>query len=188
MKGPHENAEVPQHDVAWIRLMYEVVPEVTDTHYHESCKAVHKSVRTRKRVSSHLLTNFSVNGPRGSCSQQGYTSGPSAPKDHLYDALLNGSHGDTCWWPSVKNCSNFRKDCTSITLNDSHQSWLVPFSHDLSRPQICRKFDVLPDSRYSRYTREMIVLENPNFIATSEMLCPISRAPAIKPRSNSLKS
>ncbi|GBM70675.1 hypothetical protein AVEN_270782-1 [Araneus ventricosus] len=56
------------------------------------------------------------------------------------------------------------------------------------RPQRCRRFDVLPDSRYSRYTREMIVRENPNFIATSEMLCPLSRAPTITPRSNSLKS
>ncbi|GBM11721.1 hypothetical protein AVEN_156172-1 [Araneus ventricosus] len=37
------------------------------------------------------------------------------------------------------------------------------------RPQRCRRFDVLPDSRYSRYTREMVVPENPNFIATSEM-------------------
>ncbi|GFU53106.1 uncharacterized protein TNCV_3098901 [Trichonephila clavipes] len=54
------------------------------------------------------------------------------------------------------------------------------------RPQRCRGFDVLPDSRYSRYTREMAVCENPNFITTSEMLCPISRVPAITLRSNSL--
>ncbi|GFT53223.1 uncharacterized protein TNCV_4233201 [Trichonephila clavipes] len=45
---------------------------------------------------------------------------------------------------------------------------------------------LLPDSRCSRYTREMVVRENPNFITTSEMLCPISRAPNIAPRSNSL--
>ncbi|GBO41021.1 hypothetical protein AVEN_265598-1, partial [Araneus ventricosus] len=51
------------------------------------------------------------------------------------------------------------------------------------RPQRCRRFDVLPDSGYSRYTREMVVRENPNFIATSEMLCPISRAPTITPLS-----
>ncbi|GFX23784.1 uncharacterized protein TNCV_3597261 [Trichonephila clavipes] len=54
--------------------------------------------------------------------------------------------------------------------------------------QRCRRFDVFPDSRYSRYTRAIVVLENPNFIATSEMLCPISRVPTITPRSNSLKS
>ncbi|GBN97244.1 hypothetical protein AVEN_56478-1 [Araneus ventricosus] len=42
------------------------------------------------------------------------------------------------------------------------------------RPQRCRRFAVLPDSRYSRYTREMVERENPNFIATSEMLCLIS--------------
>ncbi|GBM50338.1 hypothetical protein AVEN_142347-1 [Araneus ventricosus] len=56
------------------------------------------------------------------------------------------------------------------------------------RPQRCRRFDDLQDSRYSRYTREMVVRENPNFIASSEMLCPISRVPTITPRSNSLKS
>ncbi|GFX32041.1 uncharacterized protein TNCV_4098911 [Trichonephila clavipes] len=54
------------------------------------------------------------------------------------------------------------------------------------RPQRCCRFDVLPDSRYSRYTREMVARENPNFIITSEMLCPISRAPTVTPRSNSL--
>ncbi|GFX89775.1 uncharacterized protein TNCV_3712071 [Trichonephila clavipes] len=51
------------------------------------------------------------------------------------------------------------------------------------RSQQCRRFDVLPDSRYSRYVRE-----NPNFIATSETLCPISRVPTITSSSNSLKS
>ncbi|GFW33948.1 uncharacterized protein TNCV_3590331 [Trichonephila clavipes] len=56
------------------------------------------------------------------------------------------------------------------------------------RQQRCCRFDVLPDSRYSRYTREMALRENPDFIATSEMLCPISRAPAVTPRSNSLMS
>ncbi|GFX95243.1 uncharacterized protein TNCV_848341 [Trichonephila clavipes] len=56
------------------------------------------------------------------------------------------------------------------------------------RPQRCHRFDVLPDSRYPRYTREMVVGENPNSVATSEMLWPISRAPPITPRSNSLKS
>ncbi|GBM34655.1 hypothetical protein AVEN_122050-1 [Araneus ventricosus] len=55
------------------------------------------------------------------------------------------------------------------------------------RPQRCRRFDILPDSRYSRYTLEMGVRENPNFIATSEILWPICRAPTITPRSNSLK-
>ncbi|GBM87894.1 Long-chain fatty acid transport protein 1 [Araneus ventricosus] len=33
------------------------------------------------------------------------------------------------------------------------------------RPQRCRRFDVLPDSRYSRYTREMVVDELSNKIA-----------------------
>ncbi|GFX34983.1 uncharacterized protein TNCV_2329231 [Trichonephila clavipes] len=40
------------------------------------------------------------------------------------------------------------------------------------RPQRCRRFDVLPDSRYPQYTVEMFVNENPNFIATSKMICP----------------
>ncbi|GFT67646.1 uncharacterized protein TNCV_2361981 [Trichonephila clavipes] len=34
------------------------------------------------------------------------------------------------------------------------------------RRQRCRRFDVLPDSRYSRYTREMVLRENPNVITT----------------------
>ncbi|GFU80364.1 uncharacterized protein TNCV_3521381 [Trichonephila clavipes] len=57
-----------------------------------------------------------------------------------------------------------------------------------SRPQQCHRFNVLPDSRNSRYTSEMDVRENPNFITTSEILSPISRAQAITPRSDSLKS
>ncbi|GFX14715.1 uncharacterized protein TNCV_4017131 [Trichonephila clavipes] len=52
----------------------------------------------------------------------------------------------------------------------------------------CCRFDVLPDSRYSRYTREMVVRENPNFLAASKMLCSIFRAPTITLRWNSLKS
>ncbi|XP_071043007.1 glutamate [NMDA] receptor subunit 1 [Parasteatoda tepidariorum] len=40
---------------------------------------------------------------------------------------------------------------------------------------------ILVDFRYSRYTREMVIRENPNFIAISEMLCPIFRAPTITP-------
>ncbi|GFY11696.1 uncharacterized protein TNCV_1528891 [Trichonephila clavipes] len=56
------------------------------------------------------------------------------------------------------------------------------------RPQRCRRFDILPDSRYPRYTHEMVVRENPNSIAMKEMLCPISLASTITPRSNSLKN
>ncbi|GFV83889.1 uncharacterized protein TNCV_387971 [Trichonephila clavipes] len=49
------------------------------------------------------------------------------------------------------------------------------------RPQRCHKFDVLPDSRYLRYTREMVVRENSNFIATSKTQCSISRAVILAP-------
>ncbi|GFX90537.1 uncharacterized protein TNCV_4335401 [Trichonephila clavipes] len=56
------------------------------------------------------------------------------------------------------------------------------------QPQRCHRFDVLPDSRYSRYTHEMVVGENRNYFATAEMLCSISRSPTITPRSNSFKS
>ncbi|GFX51700.1 uncharacterized protein TNCV_5014031 [Trichonephila clavipes] len=37
-------------------------------------------------------------------------------------------------------------------------------------PQRCRTFDDLPDSRYLRYTREMVVRENQNSIVTSEVV------------------
>ncbi|GFW80696.1 uncharacterized protein TNCV_3235481 [Trichonephila clavipes] len=56
------------------------------------------------------------------------------------------------------------------------------------RLQRCRRFEFLPDFRYPRYTREIFVRENQNSSSTSEMICPISRAPTIAPRSNSLKS
>ncbi|GFY12936.1 uncharacterized protein TNCV_665021 [Trichonephila clavipes] len=55
------------------------------------------------------------------------------------------------------------------------------------RQQRYRRFDVLPDSRCYRYIREVVVRENPNFIATSEMLSPIYRVPTKTPHSNSLK-
>ncbi|GFU08326.1 hypothetical protein TNCV_932321 [Trichonephila clavipes] len=56
-----------------------------------------------------------------------------------------------------------RKDCTMVTLNEARQSRSCMI---FSRPQRCRRFDGLPDSGYSRYTPEMAVRENPNFIAT----------------------
>ncbi|GFX91653.1 uncharacterized protein TNCV_3682391 [Trichonephila clavipes] len=57
-----------------------------------------------------------------SCSQDGYMSGPSSPKAHIDDISLNGSQGDTRRWPSIKTCSDLRKGCTSVTVNDSRQS------------------------------------------------------------------
>ncbi|GFT12215.1 hypothetical protein TNCV_4004911 [Trichonephila clavipes] len=51
--------------------------------------------------------------------------------------------------------------CTSATLNDSPQSSLASFLNVLFRPQRCHRFDALSNSRYSRYTREMVVRENP---------------------------
>ncbi|GFY03728.1 hypothetical protein TNCV_3666381 [Trichonephila clavipes] len=73
--------------------------------------------------------------------------------------------------------------------NKTRQTWQRVSSHQQSSVGIgLPRFYVLPDSRYSRYTREMVILENPNFIATSEMLCPICRAPIITPRSNFFKS
>ncbi|GFW26772.1 uncharacterized protein TNCV_2851621 [Trichonephila clavipes] len=52
------------------------------------------------------------------------------------------------------------------------------------RPQWCRRFDVLPNFRYSRYIREMVTREIPKF---RRCYAP-SRAPTITPRSNSHKS
>ncbi|GBM49898.1 hypothetical protein AVEN_92163-1 [Araneus ventricosus] len=37
------------------------------------------------------------------CSQQRYTSGPSAPRVHINDGPLNSSHVDTCRSPSLKS-------------------------------------------------------------------------------------
>ncbi|GFV76584.1 uncharacterized protein TNCV_4728041 [Trichonephila clavipes] len=51
-----------------------------------------------------------------------------------------------------------------------------------------RKYDVLPDSPYSRHTREMVVRENPNFFAISEMICSNYRTEPITPCLKSLKS
>ena len=39
------------------------------------------------------------------------------------------------------------------------------------RPQQCQRFDVLLDSRYLWCTREMVIWEYPQCIATLEMLC-----------------
>ncbi|GFW58091.1 uncharacterized protein TNCV_2742371 [Trichonephila clavipes] len=160
-------------------------------HVHQLDSIGNEARQTRQRVSSNQQSNAVVKLDEARCKalcRQGYTSGRSALKAHIYDAWLNGFHGDTCRWHSIKICRNLRKGCTSITLNDSRQSSLIPFFHDLFRPQQCRKFDVLPDPRYPRYTCEMAVREIPNFIPSSELLCPISHAPAITPRLNSLKS
>lgn len=52
----------------------------------------------------------------------------------------------------------------------------------------CQKFDFLPHIWYSWYTHEMVLQENPNCIAASEMLCPISHLSTITPHSKPLKS
>ncbi|GFV71284.1 hypothetical protein TNCV_406651 [Trichonephila clavipes] len=43
------------------------------------------------------------------------------------------------------------------------------------QPLRCRRFDVLSDSRYSRYNRQMVVRENPNFITHPGNSMPIFR-------------
>ncbi|GFX36334.1 uncharacterized protein TNCV_4932471 [Trichonephila clavipes] len=82
--------------------------------------------------------------------------------------------------PALKSAAIFGRvtHLSRLMILVSHLSCMTFF-----RSQRCRRFDALPDSRYSWYTREMIVRENPNCITTSEMLCPISRAPAITRRS-----
>ncbi|GFS86236.1 uncharacterized protein TNCV_661071 [Trichonephila clavipes] len=48
-------------------------------------------------------------------------------------------------------------------------------------PQRCHRFVILSDFRYPRYSCEIVACEKPNFIATPQMLCPISRAPTMTP-------
>ncbi|GFU83577.1 uncharacterized protein TNCV_4218371 [Trichonephila clavipes] len=102
-------------------------------------------------------------------------SGLSAPKAHIDDVSSNGSHVTLVDGPALKSaaiCGRLARLSRLMILASRRwfRSCIVFF-----RQQRCRRFDVLPDSRYSRHIREMVVRENPNFIATSEMLCPISR-------------
>ena len=109
--------------------------------------------------------------------------GSSVPKAHIDDVSLNCSHADTCWWPSIEIRSNLRKGCTSVTLKNCLESSLVSFLHNPYPAAVMWEiwcFTEFP----TRYTREMVVRENHQCIPTSEMLCPILRAP----RSNSLES
>ncbi|GFX52138.1 uncharacterized protein TNCV_547971 [Trichonephila clavipes] len=104
----HEHAEVPQHNVRWIQLMSEVVLEdpwihevvSIPVHVHQLDSIRNETRQTRQRVSSHQQSNVGIDGPRRGiklCVMQstGYTSGLLAPKAHIYDVSLNGSHGDT---------------------------------------------------------------------------------------------
>ncbi|GBM06694.1 hypothetical protein AVEN_190905-1 [Araneus ventricosus] len=64
-----------------------------------------------------------LSGPGGElsfvlCSQQRYTSEPSALRAHINDDPLNSSHADTCRCPIIEIRGNLRKYCTSISFKD----------------------------------------------------------------------
>ncbi|GBN04880.1 hypothetical protein AVEN_124491-1 [Araneus ventricosus] len=48
------------------------------------------------------------------CSQQRYTSEPSAPRAHINDGPLNCSHADTCRCPIIDIRGNLRKYCVCL--------------------------------------------------------------------------
>ncbi|GFY27198.1 uncharacterized protein TNCV_2068191 [Trichonephila clavipes] len=90
--------------------------------------------------------------------------------------------------PALKSaaiCGRVARQSRLMILVSRHWSRSCIF---FSRSQRCCGFDVLSDSRYSRYTCEMVIRKNPSSIATLKMICPISRAPTIPARSNSLES
>jgi hypothetical protein len=75
-------------------------------------------------------------------------------------------------WDSSDQATCLRKGCIFVTLNDSLQS---------STPTLM--FYRIPNIHCTREMVGDLTLENPQRIATSEMLCPISRAPPITPSS-----
>ncbi|GFV54652.1 uncharacterized protein TNCV_3843721 [Trichonephila clavipes] len=77
-----------------------------------------------------------------SCSQQGYTSGHSAPKTHIDDVSLGGSYGDTFCWPSIKICSNLRKGARLSRLMTLDNRRLSRSCMIFFRRQQCCRFDV----------------------------------------------
>ncbi|GBM69580.1 hypothetical protein AVEN_261646-1 [Araneus ventricosus] len=88
-------------------------------HVHPSDTIVNEARQTRQRVSSRQQSNGSDVGLGEKksfvpCSQQRYTSGPSAPRAHINNGPLNSSHVDTCRCPIIEIRGNFRKYCTSI--------------------------------------------------------------------------
>ncbi|GBN42012.1 hypothetical protein AVEN_87618-1 [Araneus ventricosus] len=59
------------------------------------------------------------------CSQQRYTSGPSALRAHINDDPSNSLHADTCRCPIIEICGNLRKYCTSVLFEDSRLTSMV---------------------------------------------------------------
>ncbi|GBO43371.1 hypothetical protein AVEN_275172-1 [Araneus ventricosus] len=65
------------------------------------------------------------------CSQQRYTSGPSALRSHINNGPLNSSHADTCRCPIIETRGNLRKYCTSVSFKDSRLTSMVQFFQGL---------------------------------------------------------
>ncbi|GBO12240.1 hypothetical protein AVEN_173726-1 [Araneus ventricosus] len=61
------------------------------------------------------------------CSQERYTSGPSALRAHINDGPLNSWHADTCRCPIIEIRGNLRKYCTSISFKNSRLTSMVQF-------------------------------------------------------------
>ena len=121
-------------------------------------------------------------------AQQRYTRVPLALKARIDDVLLNGSLADICWWPKHWNLQQF---CRRVVLLSR---WTILFSRHWYHSckiffwaQRCRRFDVLPDSRYSRCIQKWSYWKIPTHHylggAESHLSCP-----TIKPCWNSLKS
>ncbi|GBL82972.1 hypothetical protein AVEN_106469-1 [Araneus ventricosus] len=66
-----------------------------------------------------------------SCSQQRYTSGPSALRAHINDGPLNSSHADTCRCLMIEIRGNVKKCCSSISFKDSRLTSMVQFLQGL---------------------------------------------------------
>ncbi|GFT90074.1 uncharacterized protein TNCV_3102491 [Trichonephila clavipes] len=99
--------------------------------------------QTRQRVSSHQQSHVGVDGPRRgakSCIMQSTRIHNNLGRDARLPRLM------------ILVSRRWSRSCIIFL-----------------RPQRCCRFDVLPDSRYPRYTREMVVRENPNSVATLEI-------------------
>lgn len=146
---------------------------------------------TSKRVFTHQMSNGNVGWPKWGFvpyNQHRCTSGTSDLKFRICPYYFNSSHADICRCFSIEICGNLRKCSTSISFKDFHQLSMVSYLQGLLPVAPTSEIWCFTGYTISWYTREIVVHENINFLATREILCSISRSPTLMPRSEWLKS
>lgn len=105
------------------------------------------------------------------CNQQRYMKESLSVRTYIDDGSFNSLHCFPFWCLSSEIYQSIVHILHLMILFSCRWSRFSTFGGEYR----CQKSDVLPDIWFSRYTRKIVVQENPNFIPIYEILYPVSR-------------